>query len=679
MRTGWFASIVTAAALVAAVDPPVHAQGPATPAVLLDVPYLPQSEALCGGAAAAMVMRFWGAAGVYAETFGDLVRADEGGIRGEDLGRAIETRGWHARSLSADPAFVRMQIERRRPLVALVDDRPGRLHYVVVVGWSGGRVVVHDPARAPFRVWSEEEFIRRWAASRFWTMLILPGSDDAAASFRLKAEAARSRSRVVASAFSRKPAALCDPIVDEGVRLSGRGEREEARRLFELAAAACPASSAPRREIAGLHALAGEWRNAATHASSAVELDPDDAHAWRILATARFLEGDREEALEAWNRVGRPRVDLVNVRGLERTRFGIVGDAVGIAPGDVLTSAALGRARRRVTQLPAIAASRVMYEPRETGLANVEVTLFERSKLPTSRPALAAAAVRMAGDREAAVAVASPTGGGELWTASWRWWEHRPRLAFGFAAPGPFGGVLRLDALDERQTYGDAGAALVERQRSVAVGWQDWASAVTRWDVRVGADRWLDRGASLSVGAGVERRAARDRAVVSARAATWIGDVRAWTASARAAWRSTSEFDGTAWHAGAGIALADRDAPLALWSGAGTTQRADALLRAHPAVVSGRVDDAVLGRRLTHAGVEWRQWLPPLKHVVRIAPAVFVDAAHAARGAAFTDPRAHVDAGLGLRVALPGVGVVGIDVARGLRDGRTAVSFGWRP
>ena len=35
----------------------------------LAVPVSPQSEALCGGAAAAMVMRYWGATGVYAESF----------------------------------------------------------------------------------------------------------------------------------------------------------------------------------------------------------------------------------------------------------------------------------------------------------------------------------------------------------------------------------------------------------------------------------------------------------------------------------------------------------------------------------------------------------------------------------------------------------------------------------
>lgn len=662
-------SIVTAAALAAAVAPAARAQAPAAPVVLLDVPYLPQSEALCGGAAAAMVMRYWGAPDAYAESFADLVRRDEGGIRGDDLLRALAARGWEARSLRGDAAFVHTQIDRRRPAVALIEERPGRFHYVVVVGWANGRVVVHDPARAPFRVWPEAEFTRRWAVSDFWTLLLLPG----ATSFRPKAEAARPGVPAPVSA------APCAAMVDEGVRLASGGAREDARRLFDLAAAACPTSSAPRREIAGLHALSGEWADAASHAATAVDLDPRDTHAWRILATARFLEGERDAAVDAWNRVGEPRVDLVNVVGLERTRFEVVDDAAAIAPRSMLTRAALERARRRVGQLPAIAASRAAYEPGENGRANVNVTVFERPVLPTSPAALAALGVRLLSDREAAVAVASPTGSGELWTAAYRWWEHRPRAAFGFAAPGPFGGVVRLDAFDERQTYGSADAALAERRRSVALGWQDWPRAATRWDVRAGADRWQDRGASLAVGTGVEHHVARDRAVVSARAGAWIGDVRTWTASASGSWRSTKELDGSAWLAGAGVALAGADAPLALWPGAGTTQRADAPLRAHPAVVSGRIDDAVLGRRLAHAGLEWRQWLPPLKRLVRVAPAVFVDAARAARGAAFTDARFHVDAGIGLRLALPGVGVIGFDVARGLRDGKTAFSFGWRP
>jgi hypothetical protein len=54
------------AAVVHAVVVPGAGAQPAPGVHLLDVPFMEQSEALCGGAAAAMVMRYWGARGVYA-------------------------------------------------------------------------------------------------------------------------------------------------------------------------------------------------------------------------------------------------------------------------------------------------------------------------------------------------------------------------------------------------------------------------------------------------------------------------------------------------------------------------------------------------------------------------------------------------------------------------------------
>jgi hypothetical protein len=37
-----------------------------------------------------------------------------------------------------------------------------------------------------------------------------------------------------------------------------------------------------------------------------------------------------------------------------------------------------------------------------------------------------------------------------------------------------------------------------------------------------------------------------------------------------------------------------------------------------------------------------------------------------------------VDAGAGIRVSLAGLGVLRVDLAHGLRDGRTAFSVGWQ-
>src|SRR5216684_520373 len=39
----------------------------------IDVPYLPQTDALCGGAAAAMVFRYWGDAHADAQAFAPLI------------------------------------------------------------------------------------------------------------------------------------------------------------------------------------------------------------------------------------------------------------------------------------------------------------------------------------------------------------------------------------------------------------------------------------------------------------------------------------------------------------------------------------------------------------------------------------------------------------------------------
>src|SRR5688500_8397134 len=67
---------------------------------LLDVPFVPQSELLCGGAAVSMVMRYWAPEQVYAEDFASLVDPRAGGIAVGALARAVEDRGWRARAFA---------------------------------------------------------------------------------------------------------------------------------------------------------------------------------------------------------------------------------------------------------------------------------------------------------------------------------------------------------------------------------------------------------------------------------------------------------------------------------------------------------------------------------------------------------------------------------------------------
>ena len=107
MTSGRVGSLLATAVLVLAVAYPCTAGAAAEDQVrLLDVPYLPQSEALCGGAAAAMVMRYWTGSVVHADAFAGLVNEEAGGIRGDDLVRGLRDRGWQAVSFRGDPQVV---------------------------------------------------------------------------------------------------------------------------------------------------------------------------------------------------------------------------------------------------------------------------------------------------------------------------------------------------------------------------------------------------------------------------------------------------------------------------------------------------------------------------------------------------------------------------------------------
>jgi hypothetical protein len=662
------AVVLTAAAFV----PHVHAQARDGALHLLDVPYLPQSEALCGGAAAAMVMRYWGATGIYAEAFAELVDPVAEGIRGEDLLRALQSRGWKAASLRGDPPIVQSHLAERVPVVALLQDRPGRFHYVVVVGWSRGRVIVHDPARAPFRVLDDKTFTEAWAHSGNWTLVVTPSSETVAppgpALPPVPPDSAGAMSSVTGP---------CSEMVGEGIRLAGSKDIQGARRLFEVAAENCPGSPAPWRELAGLHALGSAWREAAADARRALARDASDPLASRILATALYLEEDPDGALDAWNRVGEPVVDLVNVVGLERTRYRTAARLMGLQPQTLLTRGALQAARRRLAELPAAQTTRVGYRP-GGGRAQVEAVVLERPLFPSSPVSLAAAGLRMITDRELVIGLASPSGGGELWTAAWRWWERRPRVSLGFASPAPFGGVWRADIFDERQTYANDGRSTIEEARRYA-GFHvsDWTRRGFRWDAGVAVDRWRGAGRAVALTFSGQQRLAGDRAYVEGRAGAWRGGVRAWTLGLRTEWRSHARNEGHVSIARAGGDLATEGSPLALWPGAGTGQGREVMLRAHPLLDGGTIRDGVFGRALTHGGLEWRRWMQPARRPIRIAPALFVDAARAVHGLESSDERWHSDVGAGIRIAVPGAGVVRIDLARGLRDGAMALSAGW--
>lgn len=662
--------ICLAVALCAAAGFPVvaFAQAP------LSVPYLPQTEALCGGAAAAMVMRFHGARDIYADAFAPLVDHEAGGIRTSVLTRGLERRGWQVSAGGGDLTRLRAALALGRPVIALIEDRPNRYHYVVVVAApEGGPVIHHDPARAPNRALSGAAFDARWAKAERW-MLVLRPPPTTATTEKADAESPSDQAAAIDSAMT----ASCQSSIDTGLGKAAQADNAGARAAFEAAAAACPGAAAPWRELAGLAAVEKNWDAAARDARRATLLNAGDDHAWRVLATAEYVRQRDLEALAAWNALGEPRVELVDIQGLARTRYLVVADAIGVQPRELLTPSALRLAQKRVKDIPAVSTARLTFHPVESGRAQVDATVVERARAPRGYAALIGLGLGAAANSEIVASFANVSGGGDAVDVAWRWWRHRPRIGASYSAPGP-GGVWTLDAFRETQTFGSA-SRFEETRASVGATVGNWLTPRIKVAAGVSLDRWRDRSRAPSLGGRIELWPVLDRLRLEAGTRGWRGSPdRFATAEARAHWQSKAAPSGLVWLGDAGYQIASAASPASLWPGADTGHARDVLLRAHPLLEDGIVEGGVFGRSLAFGTIEVQRWLEPKRQrLVRVAPAAFVDLARATRGLPESDARLQYDAGAGIRIALLGFGVLRADVARGLRDGRMAFSVGWQ-
>ncbi|HEY7284830.1 MAG TPA: papain-like cysteine protease family protein [Vicinamibacterales bacterium] len=615
----------------------------------IDVPFVPQTDALCGGASAAMVFRYWGDAHADAEQFASLVqhRSDgAAGIAGSVLAVAVRTKGWRTESTDGSIDALRARLAARQPIVVLLSERGNLYHYVVVVGLSDTGVVVHDPSWGPYQVIATADFERRWRDASRWSLVILPdGARTANGPTVVDREGARGFSR----------AAPTDPW-----------ESEVARAINEH-----------------------RWADAAALARDAIGRDQNDEYAHLVLGTSLFMLDDEVGALRAWNAIGQPRLNELNIEGLQRSRYQILADALGLRPNAVLTADAFLRARHRLDELPDRASARLALRPEDEGFASVDVVVSEKAGLPRGRAEWMGTGARVAINREIAVSLPGATGQGEIWSASWRWWNNRPKAAFAFAAPHVAGlfGVWRVEGSWETESYTTGGSQLQREMRGHgALTVSDWLTGAVRYSLSGGVDTWGALRAA-SAGASLERRWLDDRVAAAATATTWwplASDTPATNFSAigvRVSAASRPVSRGWRYIATAGADVVSDNAPLTLWPGAGEGWARPVLLRAHPLLDDGAIDvggRTVFGRSVQYASAETQRWLAR-PAIVRLGFAGFVDIAQARRQMIAT-PQVplQTDVGAGLRLHLPGDSrVLRVDFAHGLRDGANAISVGW--
>lgn len=585
-----------------------------------EVPYVGQDPLLCGGAALAMVFRFWGETGVYAEDFRTLVHESEGGIRTTDLAFAADRRGY-ATYVTRGAGDVFEALADGVPTVLLLGSDDALLHYVVLVQADSDDAWVHDPATGPMRRVSRAELEERWAVTGHWSLVVVPESDEQPES---------------------------EGSTEPGAEPAATGGAAEA--------------------IASLRA--GRYGDAARQARAMLALGGEQARTGRrILATSYYLSGEADAALEEWNRLGEPAVDLVNIHGGAASRHDVLVRRTGIAVGDRLTPASLGLARRRLAEEPFLLASRVEYRPNRDGTVQVHAYVVERHTVPTlSR--LGVEAVRGLAAQEAGLDAGPLIGSADRWRLEGGWSPAQSFMGGRVrAVTPPLPGVVSVGLEWMRERYAiesglpDAEASIASDARlRASLGWREWIGVDTRVGMTLGLERW--RGGEHLASATAE----------------WLREGRAfrtavqldgWWGAGRGYWRGSAELasriasgEHRTWRASLGATTTSGTAPRLVWPGAGTGRIRSALLRGYPLAEGDVIDGPAFGPHLVHASMGYR--LASRFGPFRLGVGLFSDAAYLPAAGSFVGAGPLGDAGIEAFVD-PGGSEATLSLAKGSR------------
>lgn len=619
-----------------------HVEGPSP--LLEQVPYLSQTPLLCGGAAAAMVTRFWGKRGAYPEDYEHLVRSDEGGIRISDLADALKAGGWDVHLINGSPDAAGTLIDGGVPVIALQAVGSEEFHYVVLLEWGDDSIRFHDPAIGPGLREDKARFLEQWRETGYRGVVVLPreGPDR--------------------SGPSRPgPENLRD---DNGRRYPEGSDAVRARAAFDEE----------------------RYAEAEELARRSVRSDPEDSAAWRILAASLFLQGEKVEALSAWNRIGRPRIDLRRIHGLTTVTHPKALSRLGTEEGEILTPDRMRLAQKRLRAVPSVSRVRVAYAPNPDGSVELHLYAMESDPFWDSWRQVAGLTLDGLTREHAAIRIPGLLGEGEAMEAGVSWMRARSSASLEFSTPStPLPGVVSVRGswLSERylgpDQPGNAAAsstATREEWKKLVLSLEDWVVPDLLLHGGFGVTDWREHGVFWGLEAEAYSLLAAETIGGRITGEVWVPAGSGTPFSvfhAESRWRrGIGDGQRVRAEVRAGFSIASENAPLSLRPGAGQGIVRPHLLRAHTLYRDAGILRERLNPTLWYGGAEvgTRGWQTG---PFRFSPALFLDGIVPAR-----DP-IQLDLGASVRLILPGVeGWLEASVARGLMDDATAVSLAWR-
>jgi tetratricopeptide (TPR) repeat protein len=636
----------------------------------LDVPFVPQQKDTCGAAALAMVLRYWQDDASHDDVARSLLTPELHGIAGSRLAEFARGRGMEAVAYRGDMANLRDFVGKGRPLIVAWHLGRGRYHDVVVVGFDDARraVLVHDPAEGPGRAVRSATFEKRWAGAGYWTLFV-------------------ARDKTVAMP-------QYEELVARGVAAGRLGHYAEAEEVLERAIHMAPSRPEARVELAGLRFLEKKYEDAVAGFSSALIYRPDP-YAREMLAASLHLAGRTEDALKEWNRLGQPRLDAVEIKGLVHTRDRIVRRELTVFPEGVLDLGQYRETRLRLEELGIFDRIELRPVPKELGRMDLEVDVAERHGFGDLLQ-VGASTVVYALRRKAVLRYYNLAGEGINLGVDYKWEKTQPHLKGSIEWPRPLGlpANLRVEGLRARPTY-DLGETFTMRTRGADLslrrvvgpgtvaqaGWRirDRTFTVARPDTPEGTLSGYQLGLDHRI---VDRR--RYRLDVSLRFFQSLAALGADVAyplgqaalryhgfismpDSKLMPRSAVAAQVIVGRGGSGTPLDEMFAP-------GAASEMDYPLRGHRHKTNGVLGAAPIGQGLDLLNLELRQRIVDRKRFA-LGAVAFYDGARVTTSAQGGVRTLH-DVGVGLRVAARGV-ILRLDYGRSLsRDGKNAWTAG---